>query len=756
MCVHQRHGQQGGVGDMTEENGPARGRRTRNQTLGCAAGTAGGSPSSGQDVLDPARARPSEAPHGDSSGGKATGTAPRGPEGVGRKVGAGRPLGAEPFLVTPALHNRPMDLLDGLDASQLHAVTVAGGPLCILAPAGSGKTRVLTRRVARRIVVGEIEAEHTLVVTFTRKAATELVARLGSLGVRERVATGTFHAIAWSTLRQRFADISRDPPVLLDQKARLIAAVLGSGRKSRGASAGDIAGEIEWAKARLIAPERYEAEALAAGRRPPLPAGEIADVYRRYEERKRKDRFVDFDDLLDLVATAMERDETYAASQRWRFRHFFVDEFQDVNPAQHRLLEAWRGGRPDLCVVGDPNQAIYGWNGADPSFLTDISRWYPGSMVVRLTHNYRSTPQIVAAADRVLKSAGDRTPSPVAVRPDGAFPAVHSFADELAEARGIATLFRDRGGASRSWSRFAVLTRTNAQLVPIERVLRAGAIPCRLRGGTPLLEQPLVVAWRRTAARRATTPLTAALADLDEQRSEAGPVEADDARVGALDALIALGYEMLADEPTASVASFLAWLAATLRDGAVAGGEPAVELTTFHAAKGLEWPIVVIAGMEQGLVPISSARGEARAEEVRLLHVALTRAATEVHLTWAKRRTFGARPSERSPSPLLTAIGVPPPDGPVIDLRRAVRTARRPAATTDDPLLARLKTWRSATARAADVPAFVVFADATLQAVAEHRPRTLAQLRALPGIGPVKVTRYGNQLLALVDAEGSA
>jgi len=644
-----------------------------------------------------------------------------------------------------------MDLLDGLDASQQHAVTVAGGPLCVLAPAGSGKTRVLTRRVAYRVLTADADAEHALVLTFTRKAANELAARLRELGARERIVTGTFHSVAWSVLRQRFTEAGREVPTLLDQKARLINAVLGGGRRARGVTAGDIATEIEWAKARLIPPDRYEAEALAAGRRSPLPAGEIANVFVRYEERKRKDRVVDFDDLLDLVATAIERDAAFAAAQRWRFRHFFVDEFQDINPAQHRLLEAWRDGRPDLCLVGDPNQAIYGWNGADPTFLTDVARFYPGSLIVRLTHNYRSTPQIVAAADRVLKSDGDMSPSPIASRPDGALPAITAFDDEHAEARGIAALVRDRRGLARSWNHIAVLARTNAQLVLVERALKASSIPCRVRGGPPLLDQPLVVAWRRSASRNTGVSLSTALADLDEQRVESG-IDADDERVGALDALIALGHELLADDATATVGSFLTWLTANLRDGGPSAREPAVELTTFHAAKGLEWPVVVVAGMEQGYVPISGARGDARHEEVRLLHVALTRAAHEVHLTWAHKRTIGTRVADRSPSPMLAVIREPTAESAAIDLRAAVRSVSR-AAPLDDPLFARLKAWRSATARAADVPAFVVFADATLQAVAANRPSTLAQLRAVPGIGPVKASRYGDQLLALVAAE---
>src|SRR5216684_788306 len=243
-----------------------------------------------------------------------------------------------------------MDLLDGLDPSQRHAVTVAGGPLGILAPAGSGKTSVLTRRIASRIVDGTADPAHVLALTFTRKAANELNHRLSRLGVRERLTAGTFHAVAYSVLRQRWADERREPPALLEKKGRLLGPLLGGLRTGRGATVtiADVANEIDWAKARLIAPDRYEGEALSAGRRPPIPAGQVAELYRRYEERKRKERLVDFDDLLGLCATAIERDAEFAAAQRWRFQSLFVDEFQDVNPAQHRVLEAWRGDRLDL------------------------------------------------------------------------------------------------------------------------------------------------------------------------------------------------------------------------------------------------------------------------------------------------------------------------------------------------------------------------------------------------------------------------
>ncbi|HVF13453.1 MAG TPA: UvrD-helicase domain-containing protein, partial [Acidimicrobiales bacterium] len=256
------------------------------------------------------------------------------------------------------------ELLAGLNPAQQEAVVSEAAPLCILAGAGSGKTRVLTRRIAWQVTQGSALAPHVLALTFTRRAAGELASRLSRLGVREQVAAGTFHAVAYGQLRRLWADRGERPPALLDRKVRLLRSLLPPAGRGAGPQAADVAGEIEWAKSRLIPPAGYEVAASAAGRRPPVPRSTMATLYDRYEQEKAKRHLVDFDDLLVLCAHALEHDRTFAAAQRWRFRHLFVDEFQDVNPSQFRLLEGWRGDRSDLCVVGDPNQAIYAWNGA--------------------------------------------------------------------------------------------------------------------------------------------------------------------------------------------------------------------------------------------------------------------------------------------------------------------------------------------------------------------------------------------------------
>ena len=691
------------------------------------------------------------------------------------------------MAIEHTIDSRVRRLLAGLNPAQVEAVTSEMAPLCIVAGAGSGKTRVLTRRIAYRVHSETADAGRILAVTFTRKAAGELRSRLGALGIRDAVAAGTFHSLAYAMLRRRWADQGVREPALLDRKVRLLGPLL-AGRGGPGAptlQAADVATEIEWAKARGVTPARYEAEADAAGRTPPMPSAAMAAVYQRYEDEKRRKGLIDFDDLLAACALALETDDEFAAAQRWRFRHLFVDEFQDVNPVQYRLLRGWLGPRSDLCVVGDPNQAIYSWNGADPSYLTDFLHHFPTAGIVRLAQNYRSTPQVLAAANAVLDSSSASAGVVLeATRPDGAVPTIRAFESETAEARGIARALRGHHGPSRPWSHMAILCRTNAQSVEFEKALRAAGIPCRVRGGGAFLQQP-EVRDALAVLRRAPTSVafSSTLADLEEALPAApaatGVAAGDDDRRASVENLIRLGREYAVTDERPSVAGFVAWLSATVRGGDdTADGGDAVEIATFHRAKGLEWPVVFVTGLEQGLVPIKRASSpEAEAEERRLLYVALTRAGEQLHCSWAQRRTFGSRAVPRSPSPWLAVIesvvaalhtGTPA----VPDFRSRVaaeRTRLRSVgsspggnrrrsfvgANADPHVLDALKEWRSGMARSSKVPAYVIFHDTTLAAVAEAKPGTADELLALPGLGPVKVARYGDALLAVVAKRAS-
>jgi len=679
---------------------------------------------------------------------------------------------------------RPDVLLDGLDDGQRKAVTSPAAPLCILAGAGSGKTRVLTRRIAYRVSNGTADASYVLALTFTRKAATQLRERLALLGIRNQVVAGTFHSVAYAQLRRLWADRDIRPPALLERKARLLGPLLprqpGAGASGRAGGSrvatlqvGDVAAEIEWAKARMVPPQGYEAAVSAHGRRPPLPAPALASMYRHYEEEKKRRGLVDFDDLLWLCAHALESDPEFAAVQRWRFRHLFVDEFQDVNPVQFRLLEGWRGGRSDLCVVGDPDQAIYSWNGADAGYLTDFCSRFAGAETVSLEDNYRSTPQVLAVANAVRQSGRHHGGPLRAHNEHGPAPSVRSHPTDRDEAGAVVRSIRDHHGPSTPWSHLAVLTRTNAQLVLFEEALRAAHIPYRLRGGAAFLDQPLV---RQILAdlrrRRPSTRLASVLVDLNEEAASEATLDQASASPDGhrhAEVLARMANEHLAADPAASLDGFLSWITAALNREAPQSGGDAVELATFHAAKGLEWPIVFLAGLEKGLVPIGHAdTDEARDEERRLLYVAVTRARAQLHCSWAQRRTFGTRTLHRSPSPYLTTVLAAVralAEGPTADWRRFLDDGRtslkgpaggggrlkkspRVGDGADPVVLAALKTWRTATAKASGVPAYVVFHDTTLAAIAEARPRDTAGLLDIPGVGPVKAQRYGPALLA--------
>jgi DNA helicase-2/ATP-dependent DNA helicase PcrA len=660
-------------------------------------------------------------------------------------------------------------LLHDLDEAQRRAVTSPARPLAILAPAGSGKTRVLTRRIAWRIETDDADASHVLALTFTRKAAGELRDRLRALGLRDGVAAGTFHGVAYAQLRGRWADEGRAAPELLVRKGRLLQDIIGGSRGQSQLSVGQLAGEIEWAKARLTGPDGYAEAVAAARRRPPAPPKRIADLYRRYEDAKRKARMVDFDDLLRLCSHFIETDPAFAAAQRWRHRHLFVDEFQDVNPLQLRLLDAWRGDGYDLCVVGDPQQAIYGWNGADAGFLEGFRRLYPPADVIELLGSYRSTPSILAAAGDVLSAAGVAGREVRARRPDGVPPRLERHAAERDEAQAIARAVRDRRGPRAAWSSQAVLVRTHAQIPPIADALRHAGIPHRVRGSDTLLDHRTV----RDALdllRRDDAPLGERLPDLVTLANPIdGGAEAAEgvaARGGVeLDLVMELARDHLRLNPGASAPDFAAWLVATFTAEGGDGWGDAVTLATFHAAKGLEWPIVHLAGLEDGYVPIAHARTAAqRAEEARLLYVAMTRAEDVLRCSWAAERTFGGRTGERRLTPWLAGLAerqrARPADDrpePAADWRErlAAQRAQLAEATstrTPSPTLTALLAWREDQARAARVEPEALVDDQLLEAIAEASPATPDELAAIPGMGRLLAARIGPGLLAALQA----
>ncbi len=647
------------------------------------------------------------------------------------------------------------NLLLGLDESQLHAVTVEASPLAIIAGAGSGKTRVLTRRIAWRAMKGKEDPRRVLALTFTRKAAGELRSRLSRLGLRDQIAAGTFHSVAYSQLRIYWQDRGIKEPTLLTNKISFVTNLLP--RDKRSTDTLDIVTEIEWAKARRISPETYFSEAEKHGRTPPLGLQEVSNIFKSYEELKAERNFLDFDDLLSDCAKIIRSDRSFGEAQKWRFRNFYVDEFQDVNPLQFSLLAAWLDGRPTLCVVGDPNQAIYAWNGAEADHLVRFEEHFRDSTVVSLNKNYRSTPQIVETASCLLENSGI-----TAVRGGGLKPSISNYSDEELEAEGTAKKVNEIHTSGQKWSDQAILVRTNAQTEIFTNALRKEGVPVKTVAGSGLLDRKdiKIVISELT---NSNSPLIQKINDLDTKGGE-GPstsggdeTTTDTERTVALAELRRLAEEYLALDPAAKSNSFVLWLKSQSQN-LYEINDDAVEISTFHRSKGLEWPVVHVAGLEQGLVPIAHAKdSNAVAEERRLLYVALTRAKDRILCSWANNRHFSGNKRARDPSPWLFNIerAIQNLEKPLTQTEQItkVKSARRKKTKNHLPetqQVRELKEWRLSVSRAADVPAFVIFNDETLLNLLEVKPTNLDELLKIKGIGPVKAERYGKEILDLV------
>ena len=675
------------------------------------------------------------------------------------------------------------DLLDDLDPAQREAVTITSGPVCILAGAGSGKTRVITRRVAYALATGVVRPRDVLVVTFTDKAAGEMRGRLAALG-QPGVTAATFHAAALRQLRHFWPQVvGGDLPRIVDSKIPILVpfvARLPGGYRFR--EVRDLAAEIEWAKARRIPPAEYVDQAIALARDTPLPPEMMADLYRRYESARGRAGLIDFEDMLAQTIELIETHEAVAAEIRDRYRWFSVDEYQDTNPLQAGLLDAWLGGRRDLAVVGDEDQTIYSFTGATSDYLIEFADRYPGSRVVSLETNYRSTPEVLGLANRVLaagRSALDERPHGVAPRPPkrlvaslpgGPEPSIAGFAAEEDELAAMVASIRTLAREGTPHGEMAVLVRTNAQLPPIERALGAAGIGFHVRGegffARPEVRRAIAVV--RSLARTADeSPLVARIEAVFERqlgirRDRPPGGEGTAERHAAVLVLLELADALVRSDPSAGASGFVAELdrLVTLE----AGGTPTgVELLTYHRAKGLEWDAVFLPALEEGTLPIRQATEPAElAEERRLLYVGITRARRHLWLSWANRRTGATgREGRRSRSRFLDGL-VPSTPGRVRVQPGANgsgdRGTRLPAARVDpgdrSPLSNALRAWRTARAKSDAVAAFIVFHDSTIEAIAEARPRSIAELRRVPGVGPTKLDRYGEEIIGVVSREG--
>ncbi|RBY90015.1 ATP-dependent DNA helicase [Blastococcus sp. TF02A-26] len=654
-------------------------------------------------------------------------------------------------------------VLAGLDDEQRAAASAVSGPVCILAGAGTGKTRTITHRIAYGVHVGAFAPETVLAVTFTARAAGELRTRLASLGVGG-VQARTFHAAAMRQLRYFAPQVLGGPmPPLIENKLRVVGNAAARARLTTDrTSLRDLASEIEWAKTTLATPEDYPARAKAAGREPPFEAAAVAQVYASYEAAKQRDGALDFEDLLLVTAYALEEHPQVSRQIRAQYRHFVVDEYQDVNPLQQRLLDAWLGGRADVCVVGDPNQTIYSFTGADPDYLLGFADRYPDAEVVKLERDYRSTPQVVGLANKLIGQAPRRKGLPglrlLGQRAEGPAPRFAEHPDEPAEAKAVAAACRELVDAGTPAAEIAILFRINAQSEVYENALTDVGVPYVLKGGERFFERPEVreaVLLLRGAAAGGSEPgaLVPTVRDVlastgwVEHRPPAGGAARD--RWQSLSALVDLAVDLVAETPSLDLPGFVAHLAQRA-DAQHAPTVQGVTLASMHAAKGLEWDAVFVVGLVDGVVPIaqSLARPDAVEEERRLLYVAVTRAREQLTLSWSLARNPGARRS-RPRSRFLD--GLAPDSAAAVPVRKQ-KKAKVVLDGEAGELFERLRAWRSTAAQAASVPAYVVFNDSTLQAIAETRPTTLRELGGLPGIGAKKLELYGEDVLATLSS----
>lgn len=688
-------------------------------------------------------------------------------------------------------------LIADLDEEQREAVLAPRGPVCVLAGAGTGKTRTITHRIAHLVAGGHVAAGQVLAVTFTQRAAGEMRARLRSLDAASGAGVGgvqalTFHAAAHRQLRYFWPRVVGDTGwQLLDSKYAVVSRAAGRSRINASTDdVRDLAGEIEWAKASLIGPEEYPAAVAAEGRDTPLDAARVATVYAAYEALKARNEGVtllDFDDLLLHTAAAIENDAAVADEFRDRYRCFVVDEYQDVTPLQQRVLTAWLGDRDDLTVVGDANQTIYSFTGATPRFLLDFSRRFPEASVVRLERDYRSTPQVVSLANRVIAAARGRVAGSklhlLGQRPPGPAPSFREHPDEPAEAAAVSAEIARLIESGTPASEIAVLYRVNAQSEIYEEALTEAGIAYQVRGGEGFftrqeIKQALLALQRAAERSPEDGPLPkvvrAVLEPLGLTVEEPDGTRARE-RWEALSALAELVDDEVAQRPQLDLPGLLT----ELRLRADARHPPVVQgvtLASLHAAKGLEWDAVFLVGLADGTLPISHALShgpdsEAVEEERRLLYVGVTRARVHLSLSWALSRSAGGRQS-RKPSRFLNGIAPQTRADAMPGKGRRSRSAATrcrvcnkelasPAAVmlrrcetcagdVDEDLLLRLKSWRLEVAKEQKVPAYVIFTDNTLIAIAELRPADEAALVAIPGIGARKLEQYGADVLGLV------
>ncbi|MFI1280310.1 ATP-dependent DNA helicase UvrD2 [Streptomyces sp. NPDC020858] len=688
-------------------------------------------------------------------------------------------------------------VLLGLDPEQREVATTLRGPVCVLAGAGTGKTRAITHRIAYGVRSGQLMPASVLAVTFTNRAAGEMRGRLRTLGAGG-VQARTFHSAALRQLQYFWPKaVGGDVPRLLERKIQFVAEAGARCRirLDRG-ELRDVTGEIEWAKVTQTVPADYPVAALKSGREAPRDMAEIAQIYGTYEQLKRDRGMIDFEDVLLLTVGILQDRHDIAEQIRAQYQHFVVDEYQDVSPLQQRLLDLWLGERDSLCVVGDASQTIYSFTGATPDHLLNFRTRYPQATVVKLIRDYRSTPQVVHLANGLLNQAKGRAAEHrlelVSQRETGPDPVYAEYPDEPTEAEGVAHRIRDLIAAGVPAGEIAVLYRINAQSEVYEQALADAGVPYQLRGAERFFErqevQKATLALRGAARSGGNDPLLDDVVELGSQvravLSSTGWTAEPPAGSGAVRdqwesvaALVRLAEDFARARPGATLAD----LTIELEERKAAQHAPTVQgvtLASLHAAKGLEWDAVFLVGLTDGMMPITYAKTDEQVEEERrLLYVGVTRARLHLGLSWGLSRAPGGRASRR-PSRFLNGLrpgSVAPVSGPGAAAERGARKRGRRGpvlcrvcgktlteagelklmrcedcpSDMDEGLYERLREWRAGQSKEQGLPAYCVFTDKTLMAIAEAAPCEPGELSMISGVGGRKLDRYGAEVLAI-------
>ncbi|CAN2176720.1 UvrD Superfamily I DNA and RNA helicases [Candidatus Nanopelagicaceae bacterium] len=530
-------------------------------------------------------------------------------------------------------------ILAALDADQRAVAIATRGPVCVIAGAGTGKTRAITHRIAYAAAIGTMDPQKVLALTFTAKAAGEMRARLRTLGV-PTVAARTIHSAALKQLLYFWPSVfgGRTPDLMTTKTGFLTEAINRAGLSSSLRATNrelmrDIASEIEWAKVSQVTPVDYVDQVGRRSQKPRVLPEQMVQIYTAYESIKKQELAIDFEDVLLLCAAMLEQEREVRERVQDQYRYFTIDEYQDISPIQQRLINAWLGTRRDICVVGDPAQTIYSFAGATPVFLNSFTQRFPEAEVIRLTTGYRSTPEITFAANSLLR-AGTMGQELVAFNSHGSKPMVTGYADEASEIRGVMGEITDLMSTGTAPQEIAILARTNAQLKGAEKAMLAANIPYQVRNTERFFDRREIRDFLKQVRQASVIPAEGS-GWIDELRSLAQPYLTGEA-IDGIAALLHLARELESDE-NFSPKTLRGYLR-EVEDRVQQNNPPTmpvVTLATLHAAKGLEWERVFLIGASDGQLPLANSAGDvALDEERRLFYVGITRAKADLHISY--------------------------------------------------------------------------------------------------------------------------